>query len=500
MSPPEHTPFSSRAYSQRVLAHLRAPSRVGRLESADAEGTAGSHLCGDLVRLQLRVKAGVIADARFQAFGCPATIATASEIVSRLPGLDLLEAARLGHESIADHLTLPDHKRGCSEVAADALHNALEDWVRSAAPVSRPGVERQATVLVAMSGGVDSSAAALLLKEAGLQPAGVTFRLWSDPTCSIGSGCCSPETILRARRVAHRLDMPHVTVDLRGEFRRTVVEHFVKEYAGARTPNPCVTCNSMLRFSALVELADRLGIDKVATGHYARLLRSPPRLHRALDPAKDQAYVLAGVAPELLERVVFPLGHLEKPRVRELARKAGLEVHDAEESQEICFIPDDDYRRFLAERLGNAPGPIIDREGRRLGTHDGAYRFTIGQRKGLGLAAPRPLYVSDIRADGAIVVGPREDLLVDQVELRDVVRHSTPKNDEGLTVQLRSSGLVVPVSLKEEGAGVTLRLKAEAAGVARGQAGVVFEGDQVVLAGTIHRTARVAAQESTRGH
>ena len=429
MTPPRRSHGPSRRYSPRVLAHLQSAPGAGMLDTADAEGSAGSQFCGDLVHIRLRLEAGVIVDARFQAFGCPATIAAAAEIVSRLPGCDLVEAACLGHEFIADELALPDHKRACSEVAADALHNALEDWVRGPAPLSRPAQSTPATVLVAMSGGVDSSVAALLSRREGLQPVGVTFRLWSDPSCSVGAGCCSPETVLRARRVAHALGMPHVTVDLTDDFHRTVVDDFVKEYAAARTPNPCVACNYMLRFSALVELADRLGIERVATGHYARLLGTPRRLHRAADPAKDQAYVLARVASELLERVEFPLGELSKPEVRRLAKAAGLEVHDAEESQEICFIPDDDYRRFLTERLGVARGPIIDREGREFGAHEGAYRFTIGQRKGLGLAMGDPVYVSDIRADGAVVVGPREELLVDEVVLRNVVWQSAIENE-----------------------------------------------------------------------
>ncbi len=504
MTQPRQSSGHSRRYSPRVLAHLQSAPHAGTLDAPDAEGRAGSQSCGDLVHIRLRVEAGVIVDARFQAFGCPATIAAAAEIVSRLPGCDLVEAARLGHESIADELALPDQKRACSEVAADALHNALEDWVRGraslsgpAAPLSRPGLSRPKTVLVAMSGGVDSSVAALLLRREGLQPVGVTFRLWSDPSCSVGAGCCSPETVLRARRVAHALGMPHVTVDLTDDFHRTVVDDFVKEYAAARTPNPCVACNYMLRFSALVELSDRLGIDRVATGHYALLLGTPRRLHRAADPAKDQAYVLARVAPELLERVEFPLGAFSKPEVRQLAKAAGLEVHDAEESQEICFIPDDDYRRFLSERLGVARGPIIDREGRHLGTHEGAYRFTIGQRKGLGLAMGDPVYVSDIRAGGVVVVGPREDLLVDEVVLRDVVWQSAVEDEEDLTAQLRSSGLTVPAHLEHTASGLILRLKSAVVGVARGQTGVVFEGDRVVLAGVIHRTARAGAPQTS---
>lgn len=450
------------------------------------------------MHIQLQVEAGAIVDAGFQAFGCPATIATASEIVTQLPGLDLLEAAHLNHEDVAARLALAEHKRGCSEVAADALYGALEDWVRTPAAISRPGVQRQGAVLVAMSGGVDSSAAALILKQEGLTPVGVTFRLWSDPTCSSGGGCCSPETVLRARRVAHALGMAHVTVDLTGEFYDVVVDDFVQEYAAGRTPNPCVVCNSRLRFSALAQIADRLGIDKIATGHYARLLGSPPRLHRALDPEKDQAYVLSRVDPGLLERVVLPLGELTKPEVRRLARDAGLETHDAKESQEICFIPDDDYRRFLAERLGVAGGPIIDRQGRVLGEHRGTYRFTIGQRKGLGLAAPEPLYVCAIHDDGAVVVGTRDDLLVGEVELRDVVAHSTAVPGKDLTIQLRSSGLVVPATVTVEGRRSTVRLAEPVSGVATGQTGVVFAGDRVVLAGAIHETQPLRAPGSSR--
>lgn len=485
-------PRSYRPYSPQVLEHVRAPVHAGDLQSADARGFAGSHSCGDMVRFALRIADGRVSEARFQAFGCPATIASASEICARIQGATLLEAASMGHEAIADHLDLPEHKRGCSAVAADALHDALEDWVRSGLALVEPGRTASGGVLVAMSGGVDSAVAALELGSTGAPLVGVTFRLWSDPTCAVGSGCCSPETVARARRTAHGLGIPHLTVDLTGPFYTRVVEEFVREYAAARTPNPCVTCNSALRFSALLELADRLGLERAATGHYARLVGDPARLARAADPRKDQSYVLARVDPRLLERMVFPLGDMTKTQVRSIARAAGLEVHDAEESQEICFIPDDDYRRFLEERLGPRVGPIIDGAGTVLGTHAGTYRFTVGQRKGLGLRSPDPLFVTDIRAgDDAVIVGRRSDLEVAVVDLGSVVRHGPATGT--LTAQLRSNGLVVPVTLSETDGGVRLTLLEGAHGVARGQTGVVYSDTAVVLAGSIEEARRSAA-------
>jgi tRNA-specific 2-thiouridylase len=485
--PPSNTSSSSsRAYSERVLTHLREPVGVGRVDPPDAVGEAGSETCGDLVRITLRIRGGIIEDAAFQAFGCPATIATASESILSLRGADIFEAASLGREGLASRLLLPAHKMDCSTIAADALHGALEDWVRAGIPLVPEGTRRETSVLLAMSGGVDSSAAALYLKDAGLDPIGVTFRLWSDPSCTLGSGCCSPETVMRARRVAHSMGMPHLTVDLAAEFYEGVVEDFVAEYACARTPNPCVVCNAGVRFSALVGLADRLGVGRVSTGHYARMIGEPPSLHRGRDLTKDQAYVLARVPPGLLERVVFPLGEVTKPEARARAREAGLEVHDAAESQEICFIPDDDYRRFLAERLGDRPGAIVDKTGAVLGSHRGAYRFTVGQRKGIGIAAAEPLYVTDVLEDGTVVVGRREDLAVSMVELDGVVRHGPP-GDGPLTAQLRSSGLTAEASVDDQGDVVLVGLTTAVVGVARGQTGVVFDGDRVVLAGSISR-------------
>jgi tRNA-specific 2-thiouridylase len=476
-------------YGERVRHHLRHPHGVGRLTAPDGVGEAGSARCGDLVHLELSLAEGRVTAARFQAYGCPAALAAASELACRLPGLTVLEAAGLGGEDVARSLELPPGKWSCSNVAADALHVALEDAVGRGADLAPPDVsEDDRGVLVGMSGGVDSSVAALALLEQGYRVVGVTFRLWSDPVCVTGRSCCSPESILEARATAHRLGLAHLTVDLSSAFYQEVVEDFIAQYRVARTPNPCVRCNATLRFSALAAVADRLRLRWIATGHYARMLGDPPRLHRGRDLHKDQSYVLAEVSPHLLRRTLFPLGEWDKQATRSRARGGGLPVHDAPESQDICFIPDDDYRRFLSERLGDAPGDIVDLQGRVLGRHRGVYRYTIGQRRGLGIAAAEPLYVVALRADEReVVVAPATEAEVCDVVVESIVRHaSLPPR---VAAQLRSSGDALAARVEEAvPERLVVHLERPACGIAPGQAAVLYEGDAVVVAGTIVET------------
>lgn len=342
-------------------------------------------------------------------------------------------------------------------------------------------------ILVGLSGGVDSAVAALLLVRAGYHVSAVTFSLWTDPDCRGENRCCSADGILAARRTAEDLGIPHEVVDLSTAFFRDVVQPFVHAYEEGRTPNPCVACNAGVRVPALVRMADEMGCRLVATGHYARMVGTPPRLHRGRSEAKDQSYVLAGVQPILLERVRFPLGELSKDRVRSLAGLAGLEVGSRAESQEICFIPDNDHRRFLETRLMPRPGPIRDRCGREMGRHEGIHRYTIGQRKGLGLAAAEPLYVLEISGhDGALIVGPSHLLVVKRLLVRGLVWHRRPVSMRGLCVQIRSTGRAVPVSvLHHEDDLLELDLEGRERAAAPGQTAVLYSGDAVVCAGTI---------------
>ena len=263
-----------------------------------------------------------------------------------------------------------------------------------------------------MSGGVDSSVAAALLQERGHWAMGITMRLWREaPLPDDDPGDC----VAQARAVCRHLNIPHHTVDLRDEFEREVVDYLVAEYARGRTPNPCLQCNRMFKFGALLRFARSLGASHLASGHYARVERRADGWHllTAIDAGKDQSYVLYALRQEQLAALLLPLGELTKDRVRDLARAMGLPAAEREESQDICFLRDGNYRRFVAERAPAAvqPGPILDRDGRRLGEHRGLPFYTVGQREGLGIAAPHPLYVIRIDVErNALIVGPAESL------------------------------------------------------------------------------------------
>ncbi len=263
-----------------------------------------------------------------------------------------------------------------------------------------------------MSGGVDSAVALL---RAGSDALGVTLRLWIDPEAPHAErACCSPDAVRAARKTCHGLGLPHVTLDLREEFRRAVVDPFVRGYERGETPNPCTRCNGAFRFDELLAFARRAGAGRLATGHYARTSAPQGRLllARAADPDKDQSYMLAGLDPALLQRVWFPLGDQTKDETRAEAAQAGLAAARRPESQEACFLGGDDYRAFLERRgVQGAEGPIVDTSGKVLGRHDGHWRFTPGQRRGLGVASAEPLYaLRTIAGTNTVVAGPREAL------------------------------------------------------------------------------------------
>jgi len=376
-----------------------------------------------------------------------------------LKGLTLLEAAAVGGD----------------ELAADALANAL-------GPVFRAQPD-PARVAVAMSGGVDSAVALL---RAGPDAIGVTLRLWLDPRGPDAErACCSPEAVLAARATCHRLGIPHVTLDLREEFRRAVVEPFVRGYARGETPNPCIRCNGSFRFAELLSFAERAGAARLATGHYARIVEREGRLllARATDPNKDQSYMLARLDPRFLARLWFPLGEQGKDETRAEAARAGLEAASRAESQEACFLAGGDYRDFLERHgLAAADGPVLDEDGNELGRHGGFWRFTPGQRKGLGAAAREPLYA--LRSDpgtNAVVVGPRAALATREVYARGRLHLPVTRAD----AKLRYRSPAVPASVTATETGFTLQLDEPAYGVAPGQAAVLYADEAVVGAGTI---------------
>ena len=358
-------------------------------------------------------------------------------------------------------------------------------------------------VLVAMSGGVDSSVAAAILCERGYDVVGVAMRLAPEgptPAASRRRGtCCSYEDFEDARRVAERMDFPFYVVDLSAEFGAHVIDNFVSEYLAGRTPNPCVMCNREIKFDRLRERAAALGADYVATGHYARIERDPGgRFHllRAADPAKDQSYFLFTLGQAGLSRTLFPLGTMTKGEVRARARELGLANADKPESQEICFVPDGDYARFVERAAAPGrlrPGRIVDPLGHALAAHGGVHRFTVGQRRGLGLSAPAPLYVREIRAQsGEVVVGPREGLAAAGLLARDtsfVDPGSVDTSAIAIEARIRYRHPALPATLAIESGGRARVMFTNQAGpaVTPGQACVFYRGDEVVGGGFIER-------------
>jgi tRNA-specific 2-thiouridylase len=394
----------------------------------------------------------------------------------RVEGDRIVEADAPGLAQPVDGMTLIEAAAVCGEtLAVDALANALAQVFRA-----EPDRDR---VAVAMSGGVDSAVA---LIRSGPRAIGVTLRLWTDPDGPDGSRvCCSPGAVIAARETCHRLGLPHVTLDLRAEFRRAIVTPFVDGYARGETPNPCVACNGSFRFDELLSFAGRAGAAALATGHYARIVRHRGRLllARGVDELKDQSYMLARLDPRLLDRLRFPLGEQTKAETRDEAERAGLAAARRPESQEACFLAGDNYRAFLGRRgLAAEPGAIVDEEGRELGEHDGYWRFTPGQRRGLGVAAARPLFTlrTDARTN-TVVVGPRESLATTTVEARGDLYVEAERVQAKL--RYRSAPIAARVAARE--GGFVLELDEPAYGVAPGQAAVLYEDGVVVGAGLV---------------
>jgi len=348
-------------------------------------------------------------------------------------------------------------------------------------------------VVVAMSGGVDSSVAAALLKEQGYEVIGMMMRLWSEPGKEESNRCCTPDSMAQARRVAAILDIPFYVIDAKDVFRETVVEYFLEGYARGETPNPCLICNRKIRWSFLLDHALTLGAEYMATGHYVRIQKAEGRnqLLRAVDRNKDQSYVLHVLDQERLSHALFPVGDYTKPEIRQIAEKHGLPTASRKDSQDLCFLAGEDYRNFIqrnaAEMLKS--GEIVTRDGRSLGEHDGLANYTIGQRKGLGLASPVPLYVLKKNAvDNTLVVGTRDELGSTELTAHDVswVSGDAPAEQFRAEVKIRytakeAEALVIPVGENQ----VQVQFDAPVRDVTAGQAAVFYQGDVLIGGGLI---------------
>ncbi len=380
-----------------------------------------------------------------------------------------------------------------SKSANQQIGKSADRWV---------GEQPGAQVVVALSGGVDSAVAAALLVEQGYTVVGAMLRLWAEPgpdDDARANRCCLPEAVERARRVADLLDIPFHLIDAEAPFKAQVVDYLVAEYAAGRTPNPCVPCNRTIRFDLLLERARALGAEFLATGHYARIhqVAGRYRLLRGCDLHKDQSYFLHVLNQAQLAHVRFPLGELTKQEERAIARQRGLPVAEQPESQDLCFVADGDYRRFLAQQAPHLfqPGPIRDTSGRVLGQHQGLPAYTIGQRKGLGIAAAEPLYVLAIEpAENALIVGQAEELGQDEclVEEMHYISGDTPAAAFRTTAQIRYRARAVEVTVTPlVHQKVHVRFASPQRDVTPGQFLVLYDGEMVLGGGVICKAQRL---------
>lgn len=465
-------------------------SRRGPAPEGAFTGAAGGAACGDLSRLSLTVAGERIAAVSFDSEGCGATMAATAAVAEMVDGAPVLEAALISIDDVDAAVGgLTPAKRHAAQLATDALHRGL---AAAAASPLRLAPAAPGRVAVAMSGGVDSAVAALLERERGVEVVAVTVKLWADPETDGAKACCSPEAVLGARALAHSLGIPHFTLDLEEEFRRRVVGRFVSGYAEGKTPNPCVLCNGEVRLAAMIDLAERLGAGRLLTGHYARIVEDAdgPLLASGADPAKDQSYMLAALPPPMLGRLGFPLTEMTKPEVRAVAERHGLPVARKAESQDLCFLAGQGKRGFLRRHGGleDRDGAIVDRSGRALGRHRGHHNFTVGQRRGIAVSAPEPLYVlATDAAANTVTVGTRAELQTRRVPIRDAVLHREGARVDA--VRLRYHSRALPASIGSAGRGrheaLEVALGEDFAGASPGQTAVLLEGETIVGHGTI---------------
>jgi len=456
-------------YSEKVMDHFSNPRNVGELENPSGVGTVGNAKCGDIMKVYLDIDNGIIKDVKFKTFGCGAAVATSSMATEMIKGKTIEEALTVTNKAVMEALDgLPPVKVHCSVLAEEAV----------------------------MAGGVDSSVAAYLLKQQGYDVIGVIMQIWQDEDrCDIqdNGGCCGYSAVNDARKVADKLDIPFYVLNFKNEFKDKVIDYFIDEYYLGRTPNPCIACNRYVKWESLLAKSVAMGADYIATGHYAKINRLENgryAIQMDFDNPKDQSYALYNLTQYQLAHTLMPVNNLKKQEVRSIAEKLGLDTANKPDSQEICFIADNNYGGYIAANgvKDIVPGKFIDEQGNVLGNHKGIIYYTVGQRKGLGIAFGKPMFVKSVNPlDNTVVLCEGDKVFSKGLRAGDInfMGAEEIKNRKAL-VKIRYSHKPAACTVSADSEEIICEFDEPQRAVTPGQAAVFYDEDgNIICGGTI---------------
>ncbi len=485
-----------RNLNSNLTLHFKKPFNVGKILHPDASGNNTGIKCRSHIKLTARIDKNIISDIKFKASGCSYTIATASYLTTLIKNKDIIKSTLITEKELERYLgKFPLRKRYVLDTAINALNNLISDYISK--PHTRNIYKKNTKrVAVAMSGGIDSSMAAKLLKDEGWEVIGITMKLlpddfdWKKNTKT----CCSRKDIEAARKVSLKLNIPHIVINLIQPFEENIINPFCLEYQNGHTPNPCVECNKYIKFGALLEKIKTLGISYLATGHHCRIEKSPDtgllEIKKGFDKSKDQSYVLWKLNQDQLSRIKTPIGVFSKDDIKNETSRIFPFLEKKSESQDICFIPENNYHSFLASKLQNIKeGTILNTRGEIIGTHKGYPFYTIGQRKGLGVSYSKPLYVKEIIPEKNIIIaGEEKDILQKSLKVKNInfIAGSLPRNNFKAMVKIR-------YNFKETLSEIRIENKKTASvifdrpqkAITPGQSAVFYIGDTLIGGGVI---------------
>jgi len=487
--------------NSNLTLHFKKPFNVGEIFHPDASGSSGGINCSENIKLKARIDKNIISDIKFKAFGCNYTIAAASYLTTLIKNRDILRSALITGKELEKHLgKFPAGKKYVLNIAINALNNLISDYISKShnGSIYEKNTKR---VAVAMSGGIDSSMAAKLLKDDGWEVIGITMKLlpddfyWKNNTKT----CCSLEDIKTARKVSLKLDIPHIVINFVGPFEENIINPFCMEYQKGHTPNPCVECNKYIKFGALLEKTKTLGASYLATGHYCRIEKSLCsglfEIKKGIDKSKDQSYVLWKLNQDQLSMIKTPIGIFTKDYIKKETGKIFSFLKKRSESQDICFIPENNYHSFLASKLRNIKqGTILNTRGEIIGTHKGYPFYTVGQRKGMGISHSKPLYVKEIIPEKNIIIaGEEKDILQRSLKVKDInfIAGSPPGNNFKSMVKIRYSFKETPAEIKIENKKTsTITFDTPQKAVTPGQSAVFYIDDTLIGGGVIMKSLK----------